>query len=245
MTLKTMQKRKFGKVSRIGHVWTGGKNVRTVRGVVPKAIFYSEEARELLSNHPQTLKNFLIASRETTKRSTVRVGELEVTNITEELRGSTSTHRYLLKLPGKKYLVKETKRLEVGTNFNPNFDSAHAQAQTLKRAEELVRAKGDFEAFTVAKPIFALNRGSTMYIATQYYAGFTLEEILKSSELTARFPFINHAQPVFDKLVSYLAENQIYDVNHSNILWSPAINKFVLLDLRTREGPQTEVQNLE
>jgi hypothetical protein len=237
-TLRTAR----GKVSKIGHVWNSGKRFEGIVAVIPKALFYTREAQELVRTHPGLLKNFLLAAKESKKASTVKIGGIELTNITNEFQGSTSTHRFLVKLGGQRYIIKETTRKQIGANFNPEFDAAHNQAEVMRTAEALLRKKPEFESFSVAKPIFALNRKDSMYLATEYYPGFTMEEILKSPELRAKFPFIEHSRPQINRVTAYLQKNGIHDLNDSNILWSPLLKRFMLLDLRRKEGVEKEVR---
>jgi hypothetical protein len=232
MTLKTQSTRKFGKISRIGSFWPDKRKREEKLPIVPRAIFYSKEAQEVLGQNPGLLKKLLEASRRIELQKRVIIGDLEVTNVSEQFHGHTATQYYLARISGKKYLIKETQRTRVGIQFSPTYDAPHAQVVALQKAEELLRQNKEFDRVTVAKPVFALNRRDTLYLATEYHAGFTIAEIEKNPELQARFPQVMLARPMIKRMNEYLEAHGIVDAIANNLLWSPLLNKFVIVDVR-------------
>jgi len=232
MTQKTLKTRKFGKISKIGSFWPDKMRHESRPPIVPRTIFYSKEAQEVLAQNPGLLKNFLEASRKTAPQKKVSSGNLELTNVSEQFHGNTATQYFLARVGGKRYLVKETQRAKVGKNFSPTYDAPHAQIAALQKTEELLRKKEEFNEIIVAKPMFALNRRDTLYLATEYYPGFTIAEIERSVELQKQFPFIIPYLPILGRMNKYLEANGIVDAVANNVIWSPIIKKFVIVDVR-------------
>lgn len=224
------------RVSKKGYVWVNKavpkKYVHNRLQVIKKSFIISRYARCIKKNHPLFFKDFSKARAELLNGKTkVNFDYFSL----EKLNFSTGsgTHFYKLSIGNKSFFVKEIVRGQEGKKFIPNFDDPRGQIDALLKAKTLISKTADFNDFFVAEPHFALSSENHLFLATDFYEGVKVKDILNSPKLKEKYPLFKVIDfEYLHSLNKFLEKNKIFDFAAYNLIYVPQLKKIVIFDLR-------------